>query len=248
MNLTEIRDHIKKATADIKKLKQLELEAKMRPNRRLSKTEVLRVKTMLIAGETVAVISKKLEIVKTSVMYWQTELKIEDPTTTRMLDPNRPSMQYDTRLNAMRNRHDVTNNSYNLSKDGKIRHDSRKECPACFPDSKFKDNIDDYVTSVKIYNYKANGIGYAKKMNPVKVTKAMITADKARIDKAIKQEESNGVCIEDMPHVADRYVSHPPHTSLSHNKKLPNKIRKALGRSSDEALIEELKRRRLTLD
>ena len=88
MELTEIKNEQKLLKARLKSLEVAEKKARERsdPNRRLTKTEVEKIKIMLQAGEEVKIIAKKSSTNIEVVRYWQGELNISEEKPYQLKD------------------------------------------------------------------------------------------------------------------------------------------------------------------
>ena len=213
MIVKEIDERIAKHQADILELRQAKKRAlKKDPSRRLKKYEIDEIKIMLQAGEEPQVIAKKSRTNVKVVRYWQESLKITDVV--------KPST--DDRLIDMKNRHTVGYKYYSLSESGKIEHDQRRRCPACFPESSL--TIDEYNVEVRTRNFKT--VVYAKKHSTVP-NKSLISQDKIDVKKVISPQ-SSGIFDKDGKDigttVADRY--RPPVIDLTPEYTKTTKIRK----------------------
>lgn len=271
MNLTEIKTEQKLLKAKLKSLEVAEKKAKERsdPHRRLTKTEVARIKVMLQAGEEVKTIAKKSSTNIEVVRYWQNELNIEEPYKLKDIKelkskPMRNFNDGDRALRLQKRNHDPEYAHYTLTPKGKQRHDLMKKCPACFPESSL--SLSEYNEFVRAGNFES--VQYMrKKAKETQPNKTLVSSDKMEV-KNMLDDKSNDLVIEEeaIPPVADRYFSEnksveppkpvaPEHTKLNNraskqngkNTKRERKLIKQMNNVSPEVIIEFCKDKGITL-
>ena len=201
MNLTEIKTEQKKLKAKLKSLEVAEKKAKERsdPNRRLTKTEVARIKVMLQAGEEVKTIAKKSSTNIEVVRYWQDELDIEEPYKLKDIKelkskPLRSFSDGEKALRLQKRNHDPEYAHYTLTPKGKQRHDLMKKCPACFPESNL--SLSEYNEFVRSGNFEAVQFMRKKVKKEAKPNKTLISSDKMNIDSQLS-DTKNGIFIDE---------------------------------------------------
>tara|TARA_B110000438_G_scaffold252108_1_gene256942 strand:- start:8604 stop:9350 length:747 start_codon:yes stop_codon:yes gene_type:complete len=188
MELTEIKNEQKLLKARLKSLEVAEKKARERsdPNRRLTKTEVEKIKIMLQAGEEVKIIAKKSSTNIEVVRYWQGELNISEEKPYQLKDikelKSKPSYVFsDTEkaLKIQKRNHDPNYSHYTLKEKGKQRHDLLKKCPACFPESTML--LSEYNEFVRAGNFES--VRYMRKKESIEKeshpNKTLVSSDKA---------------------------------------------------------------------
>ena len=253
MNLTEIKTEQKRLKAKLKSLEVAEKKAKERsnPNRRLTKTEIARIKVMLQAGEEVRIIAKKSNTNIEVVRYWQNELNIEEPYKLKDIKelkskPIRNFSDDEKALRLQKRNHDPEYAHYTLTQKGKERHDAMKKCPACFPESTM--SLSEYNEFVRSGNFEAVQYMRKKERRP---NKTLISSDKMKVESQLS-DTKNGIFIDDAitpeQTVAER-TWHPKDNPITERKmtKRERKLIKQMNNVPPEVITEFCKKKGISL-
>ena len=270
MNLTEIKTEQKKLKAKLKSLEVAEKKAKERsdPNRRLTKTEVARIKVMLQAGEEVKTIAKKSSTSIEVVRYWQNELGIEEPYKLKDVKelkskPMRNFSDSGKALSLQKRNHDPNYEHYTLTPKGKERHDLMLKCPACFPESSM--SLSEYNKFVRAGNFESVQYMRNKEAKEAHPNKTLVSSDKMEMKNML--DDTRDLIIIDQDAISpDKYVSEnksieppkavePDHTKVNNraskqngkNTKRERKLIKQMNNVSPEVIIEFCKTKGITL-
>lgn len=250
MNLTEIKTEQKKLKAKLKSLEVAEKKAKERsdPNRRLTKTEVARIKVMLQAGEEVKTIAKKSSTNIEVVRYWQDELDIEEPYKLKDIKelkskPIRNFSDDDRALRLQKRNHDPEYAHYTLTSKGKERHDLMKKCPACFPDSSL--SLSEYNEFVRAGNFESVKFMRKKQAKETQPNKTLVSSDKIKVKNML--DDTSNVLIIDEEAISPGYVSEnksvePPKPVAPDHTKVNNRASKQNGKNTkrERKLIKQM--------